>query len=187
MPFKQLVGGAFILALMSSVAVAQDQAVIDAITQDLIEDGFTQSVRITVRGTQYRVEAQGASGATERQYRNQVMVQETTTDPLGFQVERVFDGDGALLRERVQTADGVMERQYQAGVMVSEQLRTGDGTGLATAGGARPSSGDGGGAGSGAASGSSGAGGSGGAGSGGAGNDGAGNGGSGNGGSGRGN
>lgn len=120
---KTVAASVLAVALLSTAAVAQDQGVIDSITQELIRDGFSKSARIEYRGDMYTVHAEGPAGMTEREYRNRLLMREETVDANGVRAERAYDEAGNLVRERLQTAEGVVERHYQSGQMIKEQVQ----------------------------------------------------------------
>lgn len=99
MKLKTLFAAATAGFLMTGVALAADQDVLDRIIADLSTQGFTR-IHISHSDKSITVEASGP----------------------GLSVERTYTADGTLRKEEVVTADGKVERRYdEAGNVVGEE------------------------------------------------------------------
>ena len=90
------------LALGASPAMAQpSQKVVEALVDQLVNQGYTTEIRIRQKGNTLEVEASGPSSSTERVYSrdgNQLFEEETERAD-GTRVEREYDSAGRLMSE----------------------------------------------------------------------------------------
>lgn len=108
MQIRKFIAASVATALMSGTAIAQAQQtdpVIDGIVSGLTADGYARiEVRRTLMG-RYKVEARNQYGETERLYDGDGNLLKEETEGDGEKVERRYDASGNLLSEDIESED----------------------------------------------------------------------------------
>ena len=91
-------------ALLSSTALAQRDAVIQSIVDDLVARGYSH-IEIKRSPGRIKVEARGAEGEIEQVYDTDGALRKEEELIEGVETERTFDANGNLVKEEVEHVD----------------------------------------------------------------------------------